>query len=105
MYPDRNELSDTHEFCRSHGLSFDVRSIRDLDGEPVGRYGLTAEQFEALTAAAEGGLFEVSRETTIGDLADELSVSHQALSERIRRGTGALVEDTLLVGLAGDESP
>jgi hypothetical protein len=104
MYPDRDDLSDTHEFCRSHGLSFDVRSIRELDGEPAGRYGLTTEQFEALTTAAERGLFEVPRRTTMADLATELSVSHQALSERIRRATGALVEEALVVGVAGDES-
>lgn len=29
--------------------------------------------------------------------AEEFDISHQALSERLRRGTGALIEDTLLV--------
>jgi len=103
MYPDRNELSGVSEFCNSHGLSFDVESVREMDGEPAGRYGLTSEQFDALTAAAERGLFEVPRGVTVEELAGEFDVSHQAMSERIRRGTGALVEDTLLIGMAGGD--
>jgi predicted DNA binding protein len=93
MYPNRDDLSAIHEFCNSHGLSFDVASIREMEGEPAGRYGLTTEQFEALTTAAEQGLFKVPREVTLEELAE------QALSERIRRATDALVEDALMVGL------
>ena len=97
MYPDRDALSAMEEFRTDHGLTFDVESIRQLEGEPSGRFGLTAEQYEALTAAAEHGFFEVPREVTLQELAEELGVSHQALSERIRRGTAALIDDTLLI--------
>jgi hypothetical protein len=100
MYPDRDELSAVSEFCNSHGLSFEIESVRDMEGEPAGRYGLTAEQFDALTTAAQHGLFEVPRGVTMEELAEEFDVSHQAMSELIRRATGALVEDTLLVGMA-----
>lgn len=99
IYPDRDDASAMGEFCNSHGLSFDVESVREMDGEPAGRYGLTAEQFDALTTAAERGLFEVPRRVTVEELAEEFDVSHQALSERIRRATDALVEDTLLIGM------
>lgn len=100
MYPKRDDLSDIHDFCNSHGLSFEVESVRELEGEPAGRYGLTTEQFEALTTAAEEGLFEIPREVTLEELAEIQGVSHQALSERIRRATDALVQDTLMVGLS-----
>jgi hypothetical protein len=100
MYPERAGLSETQTFCTDHGLSFEIESVREMEGEPAGRYGLTTGQFEALTTAAERGLFEVPREVTIEELAGEFDVSHQALSERIRRATGALVEDALLVGVA-----
>lgn len=103
MYPDRDELSAVEEFCNTHGLSFAIESVRDLEGEPAGRYGLTTEQFEALTAAAERGLFEVPRRVTFEELAGEFGVSHQAMSERIRRATGALVEDTLIIGSLDDD--
>lgn len=98
LYPEREEFSATHEFCAGHGLVFDVASIRDLDGEPAGRFGLTESQHRALVLAAQRGYYEVPRETELADLADELGISHQALSERLRRATGSLVEDTLLVG-------
>ena len=98
MYPTRDDLSTTHEFCDAHGVTFDVERIRDLEGEPAGRYGLTREQYEALRAAYEAGYFEVPRRTNLDSLAEELEISHQALSERIRRGEDALLEATLLVG-------
>jgi hypothetical protein len=98
LYPDRDHFARTHEFCADHGLDFDVRSIREFDGEPAGRYGLTDEQYCALVAAARAGHFDVPRETELETLAEEFDISHQALSERLRRGTKALVEDTLLVG-------
>ena len=101
LYPDREQFSRTHEFCADHGLSFDVRSIRELDGEPAGRYGLTDEQYRALVAAARAGYFDVPRAAELESLAAQFDISHQALSERIRRGTKALVEDTLFVGDGG----
>jgi predicted DNA binding protein len=97
LYPERSQFSKTHEFCQEHGLDFDVESIRELDEEPAGRYGLTSDQYEVLAAAADHGYFEVPREVTLAELADELDVSHQALSERLRRAMAALVDDTLFV--------
>ncbi|MDX1747381.1 MAG: helix-turn-helix domain-containing protein [Halobacteriales archaeon] len=99
LYPRRSLFSKTHEFCEDHGLGFDVDSIRDLDGEPAGRYGLTTEQYEVLAEAARMGYFDVPREVSLEELSEELDVSHQAASERIRRATSALVDDTLFVGL------
>ncbi|WP_251341962.1 helix-turn-helix domain-containing protein [Haloplanus halophilus] len=105
LYPDRDHFSRTHEFCAEHGLGFDVRSIRDLDGEPAGRYGLTDEQYRALAAATRAGYFDVPRSVDLESLAEEFDISHQALSERLRRGTKALVEDTLFVGEGEPDDP
>jgi predicted DNA binding protein len=98
MYPTRESLAETNAFCEDSGLTFDVTAIREMDGDPVGRYGLTEQQYETLTLATEQGYYEIPREVSAADLADELGISHQALSERLRRGTKALVEDTLLIG-------
>jgi hypothetical protein len=102
FYPDRDHFSRTHEFAEEHGLTFDVESIRELEGEPAGRFGLSEDQYEALVLATHRGFFEIPRETTMEELAGELDISHQALSERLRRATGSLVEDTLLVGAASE---
>jgi hypothetical protein len=98
LYPDRDTLSKTNAFCESHGLSFEVKNVREMEGEPSGRFGLTEEQYEALTVACERGYYAVPRETDLDELAAELDISHQALSERLRRGTEVLVEEALLVG-------
>jgi hypothetical protein len=99
LYPKRSLFSNTHEFCDQHGLTFEVESIRELEGEPAGRFGLTKEQYEVLATAASQGYFEVPRGVTLQELAEEFDVSHQAVSERLRRAIDALVEDTLFVGL------
>ena len=103
LYPDRDHFSRSHEFATSHGLMFDVESIRELEGEPAGRFGLTDGQYRALVLAFERGYFDVPRRADLEDVAGELGISHQSLSERLRRGTGALVEDTLVIGALADE--
>lgn len=97
MYPQRSELSETNEFCEQHRLSFSVERIRELSEEVLGQYGLTDEQFDALTIACEAGYFEVPRAVDLDDLATELGISHQALSERLRRGHEVLIKETLLI--------
>ena len=96
LYPDRDALSRTHDFCDRHGIEFDIRSIREMDGEYAGRYGLTTDQYEALTAARERGYFRVPRGIELHGLAEDLDISHQALSERLRRARDALVRGALL---------
>lgn len=103
FYPDRKHFSRSYEFATENGLTFEIGSIRELEGEPAGRYGLSDGQYRALVRAFERGFFEVPRKADLKDLAEELDVSHQALSERLRRGTGALIEDTLIIGAMADE--
>lgn len=98
LYPTRDHLSSTHEFCEDHGMSLEIEAIREMEGEPTGRYGLTEGQYEALVAAVQAGHYDVPQETTMEELAAEMDVTHQALSERLRRGTKALVQDTLFIG-------
>jgi hypothetical protein len=74
-----------------------------MEGEPAGRFGLTDSQHRVLELASRRGYFEVPRDVTLKELADEVGVSHQALSEQIRRGTGALVEDTICIGTFPEE--
>ena len=101
LYPDQESLTKTNDFVEENGLTFDVKAIRQMQGKPVGRYGLTEAQFEALDAALDAGYFAIPRETSLSELADRLEISHQALSERLRRATAALVEDALIPGAAG----
>ncbi|MFC6733434.1 MULTISPECIES: helix-turn-helix domain-containing protein [unclassified Haladaptatus] len=98
MYPDRERFSDNYDFAEDVGVTFEIESIRELDEEPAGRFGLTKSQYETLITAVEHGYFEVPRDSSLEDLAEKFDVSHQALSERLRRGMKALVEDALVIG-------
>lgn len=65
-------------------------------GSPRQTHGeLTPDQRDALVAAMERGYYRVPREISTRELAAEFDVSHQALSERLRRGTEKLIDATL----------
>lgn len=55
-------------------------------------YGTTREQRETLLAAYSAGYFGVPRRATGSDLAEQLAVTQQAVSGRLRRGMAALIE-------------
>jgi predicted DNA binding protein len=73
----------------------DCRSVSGFTGEPA-RSRLTDEQREALRTASEAGYYKVPRDATMGNVAERLGISHQALSERFRRAHGKLIANELL---------
>lgn len=79
-------------------MRLNMRSVREMDDEHVGQFGLTSKQYEALTTAYERGYYQVPRETDLQKLAEELDISHQALSERLRRATMIFIGEALLAG-------
>jgi predicted DNA binding protein len=96
LFPSRTALSATKTACENHGLPLNIRTIRSMDGGLTGGYSLTDRQYRTLTAAYEEGYYNIPRATELGDLAGEMDISHQALSERMRRATGTLVGETLV---------
>lgn len=57
---------------------------------------LTDNQFEALVTAYEQGYFEVPRDVSMTELATQFDISDSAFSQRLRRGTSALIAETLV---------
>jgi predicted DNA binding protein len=102
-FPDRESLSRTYDFCTDNEFSLSVNSIYQLDERRHGQYGLTKEQHESLVTASKMGYYDVPRNITMTEVAEELGISHQALSERLRRGHGRLVRNALVVGAASPE--
>lgn len=103
LFPDREALSRTYEFCEENDLRFDLRRICNVDEGKEGRFGLTDGQEDTITTAYDHGYYDVPRSTTLGELAEEVGISHQALSERLRRGHKTLVENSLIVGRGGSD--
>lgn len=94
-YRDREALCLAHDRLVDRGVGVDLRRVTDVTPGSPTRTNLTDEQREALEAALERGYFEIPREISMAELAAEIGISHQALSERLRRAYGALVDEEL----------
>lgn len=94
-FVDREQFDAFRDALAEQGTWFELRDLTE-PGAPRQTFGkLTPDQRNALVAAREQGYFEVPRQTTVRKLADELDVSHQAVSERLRRGITNLIDATL----------
>lgn len=96
-FSSRDSLSTFREICQSGGLSFEVLRIYNPERPDLGPwYGLTERQREAIVLAVESGYYDIPRDCTTVELADELGISDQAVTERLRRAIATLVGNTLL---------
>lgn len=99
LLPGRDSLSATRDFCDEFGVDISIRSIYDLSRSMRrGEFGLSEEQYAALEATLRSGFYDIPRDVTLQELADDLGISHQALSERLRRAHRTLVEHALTTG-------
>jgi predicted DNA binding protein len=55
-----------------------------------------------VSLAVRGGYYGIPRGTSTQELADELGISAQAVTERLRRGVATLVNNTLLIESEAD---
>jgi len=96
LFPERASISECYDYCRESGIRIDVESIYDPTGAiRYDQHGLSQKQFDVLEAALERGYYEIPRNVTLGELADEFDVSHQALSERLCRAHRTLVANVV----------
>jgi predicted DNA binding protein len=95
VFPDRDALSENAALTTDDGPRVEIRSIHGLDSRDRTRFGLTTGQHETLRTALEEGYYDVPRRNSLTELADYAGISHQALSERLRRGHRSLVEHTV----------
>jgi predicted DNA binding protein len=96
-FPDRSAFAAYREFLESNGIEFRLKHLYDGTQTTSDGATLTPEQRETLRLAYERGYFDIPRGVTTTELAAELGVSDQAVSERLRRGYARLVEAALHV--------
>ncbi|GKZ12903.1 helix-turn-helix domain-containing protein [Haladaptatus sp. T7] len=105
LFPSYDDLSEFHNYSLENDVEYTLGRIYTL--REVGKnrppLSLTEEQREALLLALQRGYFSTPSRVTLDELATELDISQQALSERIRRGNESLLEQTLLGADDGDK--
>lgn len=94
-FASRDQFDTFCDHLKGEGYSFNLLGISETETPREGYRGLTPAQRDALVTAALEGYFRVPRETTIEELANGLDVSHQTVSELLRRGIQNLVFSTL----------
>jgi predicted DNA binding protein len=95
LFPERDAVSSTCEACDAYDI--DIERIASLADTPsIEGSQLTDGQFTTVKTAVDKGYYEVPRRTNLQELASDLDITHQALSERLRRGHRALIESTII---------
>ncbi|WP_380676830.1 helix-turn-helix domain-containing protein [Salinigranum sp. GCM10025319] len=95
-FPTRESIATFCERCWDADFDLRIRAVYDQhEATPERRFGLTSPQYETLLTALRNGYFSIPRGASLQEVADELGVSSQAASERLRRGMKTLVRATL----------
>ena len=96
-FTDRESVSSLYDQLVEEDVTPTIVRLFDMTEDSHSQCGLTTRQYETLVAAIDHGYFEIPREVSMQELSEELDISHQALSERLRRAYRALVTSELNV--------
>lgn len=101
-FDDAEALQAFQPLCSEADVGFDVERLsRTENPRPGKRFGLTTKQEEALVVAWEAGHFAFPREATLEEVAAELDITQQSLSDRMRRAFARLLANTVVATSAG----
>ncbi|MFC4247280.1 helix-turn-helix domain-containing protein [Natribaculum luteum] len=88
-------IAEFREYCQENDIPIAITAIHAMLPIQGEGYELTETQREALVLAYERGYFDTPRETSLEEIADELGITQQSLSSRLRRGHRRLIGATL----------
>jgi len=91
----REAIAMFRNYCHEHEIPLTLTELHTLESLEA-QHKLTEKQREALILAFERGYFDSPRETTLQEVADELGITQQSLSSRLRRGNRRLIEEALI---------
>jgi predicted DNA binding protein len=89
-FTDHRQLRQFNERCIEKEINLTLQRIYNPHVPPI-QDELTSIQWHTLAVAYELGYFAVPRKVTLGELAEHLGVSKQAVSQRLRRATRTVV--------------
>jgi len=92
----RSAISEFRTLCQDHDIPLEITAVHALLPLEGDSYELTDPQREALVLAYERGYFDSPRTASLEEVAEELGITQQSLSSRLRRGHRRLVGGTLI---------
>jgi predicted DNA binding protein len=92
----REEIGEFRAYCQENDIPIDITAVHALLAIQGEGYELTETQREALILAYERGYFDSPRTTSLDAVAEELGITQQSLSSRLRRGHRRLIAATLV---------
>ena len=96
-FPSREAMNQCRTCCEDAHISIEFTRIYNPTAPESGPwYGLSEPQHEALMLAVRMGYYDIPRACTTEELADELGISDQAVTERLRRAIAAFTRHALL---------
>ncbi|QFU84756.1 helix-turn-helix domain-containing protein [Natronorubrum aibiense] len=92
-----DRLDQFQDHCDDQGISFRLTKLHEITQPHTGsQFGLTEKQSEALVTAWKMDYFTTAN-VTLADVASELGITPQSLSERLQRGYQSLIANTIVV--------
>ncbi|WP_436344212.1 bacterio-opsin activator domain-containing protein [Natronorubrum sp. FCH18a] len=103
-FDNRDSLSEFQEYCDKTDISFELNRSQEQE-QPMAsaQYDLTPTQRETLVTALEAGYYEVPRAVTMKELAEQMGVAQQTLSNRFRAAYNNLITSTLTISHPDEE--
>ncbi len=96
-FPSHDQVTGFAEACADNDITFDIERVFNPTRPDAGPwYGLTKPQRETLVYAVEQGYYAIPRQVSTNELAEDLGISDQAVTERLRRAIGTLTRNTLV---------
>jgi len=92
----QSDIGAFRTYCQEHDISITITAVHALLPVRGEGYELTDTQREALVLAHERGYFDSPRRTPLEEVAEELGITQQSLSSRLRRGHRRLIGATLV---------
>ena len=89
-------IAEFRTYHQENDIPIDISMVHTLLPIQGDSYELTETQREALVLAYERGYFDTPREASLEAIAEELGITQQSLSSRLRRGHQRLIRATLI---------
>jgi len=96
VFPSHDDFSAFRSATEDLDATIEIERVYNPTSGTGAWYGLTPRQRRTLELAVDRGYYDIPRRCTTIELADELGISDQAVTERLRRGIVTFVTNALL---------